>query len=73
LPTVAFDTSVAREYLGAHGVYAERGSADSLAAKLVLLLDDEGRQQIGQAPTQAGDGAVQLATCRAPSSMCMPK
>jgi glycosyltransferase involved in cell wall biosynthesis len=49
LPTVAFDTSVAREYLGAHGVYAERGSAESLAAKLICLLDDiEGREALGR-------------------------
>ena len=38
LPTVAFDTPVAREYLGAHGLYAERGDADSLAAKLSAAL-----------------------------------
>lgn len=49
LPTVAFDTSVAREYLGAYGVYAERGSVESLAAKLTHLLDDaDGRQTLGK-------------------------
>jgi len=48
LPTVAFDTPVAREYLGPHGVFAERGNADSLADRLLALLGDEGRrQQIG--------------------------
>lgn len=49
LPTVAFDTSVAREYLGAYGIYAERGSAESLAAKLMCLLDDiEGSKILGK-------------------------
>jgi glycosyltransferase involved in cell wall biosynthesis len=38
LPTVAFDTPVAREYLGMYGVYATRGDADSLAEKLLLAL-----------------------------------
>ena len=49
LPTVAFDTPVAREYLGACGVYAERGSATSLADRLIRLVDDgELRQQLGR-------------------------
>lgn len=39
LPTVAFDTPVAREYLGAHGLYAVRGDAASLAEKLLTALD----------------------------------
>jgi glycosyltransferase involved in cell wall biosynthesis len=39
LPVVAFDTPVAREYLGAHGVFAERGSVDSLAEKIIGVLD----------------------------------
>lgn len=43
LPTVAFDTPVAREYLGSAGIYAERGSAESLAAKLLSILHDEDR------------------------------
>ena len=34
LPTVAFDTPVAREYLGAHGLYARRGDSEELAARL---------------------------------------
>jgi glycosyltransferase involved in cell wall biosynthesis len=38
LPTVAFDTPVAREYLGAHGIYAERGNADSLSSKLFEVI-----------------------------------
>lgn len=48
LPTVAFDTAVAREYLGPHGVFAERGSAESLAAKLCELVEQpEQAQAIG--------------------------
>jgi len=38
LPTVAFDTPVAREYLGAHGLLAQAGNVESLAAKLKLGL-----------------------------------
>lgn len=34
LPTVAFETPVAREYLGEDGLFAVRGDADSLAQKL---------------------------------------
>ncbi|MFO7630942.1 MAG: glycosyltransferase family 4 protein [Caldilinea sp.] len=45
LPTVAFDTPVAREYLGSCGIYAERGSAISLAAKLIALMDDTEAQK----------------------------
>jgi len=49
LATVAFDTPVAREYLGACGIYAERGSATSLADRLIGLLDDANlRQQLGR-------------------------
>lgn len=43
LPTVAFDTSVSREYLGADGVYAPRGDVDGLAAAMQQLLDDPQR------------------------------
>jgi glycosyltransferase involved in cell wall biosynthesis len=45
LPTVAFDTPVAREYLGPWGVYAERGSAESLADKLIRVLEDRAMQR----------------------------
>jgi glycosyltransferase involved in cell wall biosynthesis len=38
LPTVAFDTPVAREYLGVDGLLAERGSVESLAAHLTAAL-----------------------------------
>ncbi len=44
LPTVAFETPVAREYLGEQGVYAERGSAASLATALIALVEDPGRR-----------------------------
>ena len=43
LPTVAFDTPVAREYLGSAGVYAERGSVENLAAKILSILHDQDR------------------------------
>ncbi len=39
LPTVAYDTQVAREYLGTAGCFAERGSVDSLLEQLLDLLD----------------------------------
>ncbi|HEX9117511.1 MAG TPA: glycosyltransferase family 4 protein [Anaerolineae bacterium] len=38
LPTVAFDTPVAREYLGSDGLLATRGDVDSLAANLLKCL-----------------------------------
>ena len=40
LPVVAFDTPVSREMLGDMGIYAEYGSAASLARCLVQTLDD---------------------------------
>ncbi|MGB9632049.1 MAG: glycosyltransferase family 4 protein, partial [Chloroflexaceae bacterium] len=40
LPTVAFDTPVAREILADTGLYARRGDAVDLAARLELALDD---------------------------------
>jgi glycosyltransferase involved in cell wall biosynthesis len=39
LPTVAYDTQVAREYLGPAGRFAERGSVESLLEHLLNLLD----------------------------------
>jgi len=39
LPVVTFDTPVSREYLGDLGIYARFGSADDLAAKLRLALE----------------------------------
>jgi glycosyltransferase involved in cell wall biosynthesis len=48
LPTVTFDTPVAREYLGSWGIYAERGNSKSLAIKLIDLMDDpQAQKQIG--------------------------
>lgn len=41
LPTVAFDTSVSREYLGEEGIYAMPGDASSLAEALEFALSDE--------------------------------
>lgn len=38
LPTVAFDTPVAREYLGPDGLLAVRGDVDSLAQQLIAAL-----------------------------------
>ncbi len=42
LPTVAFDTPVAREYLGEDGYYAARGDAAALAEKLHIALATDG-------------------------------
>lgn len=39
LPTVAFDTPVAREYLGMEGILARRGDIDSLAEKILHALN----------------------------------
>jgi len=39
LPTVAFDTPVAREYLGVQGFLAERGNVESLAEQLLIALE----------------------------------
>jgi glycosyltransferase involved in cell wall biosynthesis len=52
LPTVAFDTPVARQYLGVDGLFAKRGDAASLTEQLRTALfpsADSGRryQQIG--------------------------
>jgi glycosyltransferase involved in cell wall biosynthesis len=48
LPVVAFDTPVSREMLGALGLYAEYGSAASLAQCLVRALRDvEGGRALG--------------------------
>jgi glycosyltransferase involved in cell wall biosynthesis len=44
LPTVAFDTPVSREFLGPLGIYAQRGSAESLAQKIIESLRDPSGQ-----------------------------
>jgi glycosyltransferase involved in cell wall biosynthesis len=56
LPTVAFDTPQAREFMAQFGSYAERGSAESLAARISELLQNPERARtLGQAlRTRAG-------------------
>jgi glycosyltransferase involved in cell wall biosynthesis len=50
LPTVAFDTPQAREFMGPFGVYADRGNVDSLAKNLIVLLaNPDRRRTLGQA------------------------
>lgn len=46
LPVVTFDTPVSREIMGHLGVYAQFGSARSLADKLKELLNDETRRLV---------------------------
>ncbi len=49
LPTVAFDTPQAREFMAHFGLYAERGSAAALAARICELVQDPARaRQLGQ-------------------------
>lgn len=49
LPTVAFDTPVAHEFMAEWGAYAERGSADSLADRILeLSADPDRRSAVGQ-------------------------
>ncbi len=49
VPTVTFDTPVAREILGELGVYARHGDPFSLAAAMRFILDDEpGAAEIGR-------------------------
>lgn len=45
LPTVAFDTPVAREFMAQLGIYAERGEVGSLADRIVELLAAPDRRQ----------------------------
>ncbi len=50
LPTVAFDTPQAREYMAQFGTYAERGNTAALADRMLsLLADAECRQALGAA------------------------
>jgi glycosyltransferase involved in cell wall biosynthesis len=50
LPVVAFDTPVSREILGDIGIYAQRGSASDLAAKIAYALNQrECAAQLGAA------------------------
>jgi glycosyltransferase involved in cell wall biosynthesis len=48
LPTVAFDTSVSREYLGEEGIYATAGDAASLARALLSALNGGENGQRGR-------------------------
>jgi glycosyltransferase involved in cell wall biosynthesis len=49
LPTVAFDTPQAREFMAHFGLYAERGSAESLADRINELVQDPDRgRTLGQ-------------------------
>ena len=66
LPTVVYDTSASREYLGDLGVYAELGSALDLAARLGELVDDPARRTRARpAVAAASGGRVRLGTDRA--------
>jgi glycosyltransferase involved in cell wall biosynthesis len=50
LPTVAYDTPQAREFMAQFGTYAERGSAESLAERIgELLKNPERARALGQA------------------------
>jgi glycosyltransferase involved in cell wall biosynthesis len=45
LPTVAFDTPVAREYLGEWGVYVPKGDSVAFVKEVLSLLEDESRAE----------------------------
>jgi len=61
LPTVAYDTPVAREYLGTEGALARRGDVESLAEELRRCLYTEGtRFSIGEMQRQLRQRAVKL-------------
>jgi len=50
LPTVAFDTPQAREFMAQFGSYAERGNAEALAARISELLQNPAQvRALGQA------------------------
>jgi glycosyltransferase involved in cell wall biosynthesis len=53
LPTVAFDTPQAREYMAQYGLYAERGQAAALADRLIdALAQADQRSALGAALRQ---------------------
>ena len=60
LPVVAFDTPVAREYLGSEGTLAVRGDVDSLAANLLaqVLLATATPDQLGSTGQRLRQRAV---------------
>lgn len=60
LPTVAFDTPVAREYLGRDGLLAARGDAQSLAQQLVACLFPERSADTSPSNTTASRPMAEL-------------
>ena len=61
LPTVAFDTPVAREYLGLEGVLARRGDVESLAEALAsCLYPEELRAPVNEMKRQLRQRASRL-------------
>ncbi len=58
LPTVAFDTPVAREYLGNHGIFATRGDVQSLTKMLLRALN--GGTQMAHSGKQLRQRAIQM-------------
>lgn len=61
LPTVAFDTPVAREYLGSDGLLARRGDVESLAAELThCLYTEESGADLGTLRRQLRQRAARL-------------
>jgi glycosyltransferase involved in cell wall biosynthesis len=61
LPTVAFDTPVAREYLGLDGLLARRGDVESLAEELAACLyPEESRTPVDRMKRQLRQRAARL-------------
>ena len=61
LPTVAFDTPVAREYLGLDGILARRGDVASLAEELAsCLYPEESRRPVNEMKRQLRQRASRL-------------
>lgn len=48
MPTVAYDTAVAREYLGSYGLLAPRGDVDALTVQLQRALEDSTTRELGE-------------------------
>jgi glycosyltransferase involved in cell wall biosynthesis len=68
LPTVAFDTPQAHEYMAQFGVYADRGDVTSLAERISELLQDPERayllgQALRAAPSAVSVGMMLRAAC----------
>ena len=61
LPTVAFDTPQAREFMAHFGLYAERGSAESLADRIGELVQNPDRARaLGQSLRARASQSLQL-------------